>query len=237
VSRLTGAYALVTPSAPEISTGRDRRLRVSDQQGVDMERAVLPVLRRADGRVVASVLLVLVLAVAWTQDVLAAFTASRSAGPMTFTSSSVTLTTSPTSALITYSNMKPGDSVTNSITVTNSGGSQLRYAISSSATNADGKALKDQLVLTVKTVDATVPATPCDDFDGTLLYSGDLDSTAGKLVGDNTQGSQAGDRTLSASTNEILCFRAILPLSTSTAYQSASTTGTFTFDAEQTANN
>src|SRR3954451_4272391 len=170
-----------------------------------MERSVPSALRGAGGRIVASVLLVLVLVVAWTRDVLAAFTTQKSAGSLTFTSSTIALTTSPTSALITYSTMKPGDSVTNSITVTNSGGSQLRYAISSSATNADGKALKDQLVLTVKTVDATVPATPCDDFDGTLLYSGDLDSTAGKLVGDNTQGAQAGDRTLSASANEILC--------------------------------
>ena len=202
-----------------------------------MERAMPRVLRGVNGRIVSSGLLVLVLVVAWSQDVLATFTGQKVAGPLTFTSSTIALTTSPASALITYSSMKPGDSVTNSITVTNSGGSQLRYAISSSATNADGKGLKDQLVLTIKTVDATLPATPCDDFDGSLLYTGDLDSTAGKLVGNNSQGAQAGDRTLSASTNEILCFRASLPLSTSTAYQGASTTGTFTFDAEQTANN
>src|SRR4051794_21975046 len=202
-----------------------------------MERAVPPVLRGAGWRIAASGLLVLALVVGWTQDVLAAFTMQNSAGSLTFTSSTVALTTSPTSALITYSTMKPGDSVTNSITVTNSGGAQLRYAISGSATNADGKALKDQLILTVKTVDATTPGTPCSEFDGTLLYSGDLDSTAGKLVGDSSQGSQAGDRTLAASANEILCFRASLPLSTSTAFQGATTTATFTFDSEQTANN
>jgi len=196
-----------------------------------------PVLRGTGWRVAASVLLVVVLAVSWTQDVLAAFTGTKSAGPMTFTSGTVTLTTSPTSALLTYANMQPGDSVTNSITVTNTGNSQLRYAVSSSATNADGKGLKDQLVLTVKAVDATTPGTPCNDFDGAELYSGDLDSTAGKLVGDSAQGAQAGDRVLAASANEILCFRAHLPLSTSTAYQSATTTSTFTFVAEQTANN
>jgi spore coat-associated protein N len=133
--------------------------------------------------------------------------------------------------------MTPGDSVTNPITVTNSGNVQLRYAVSSSATNADGKALKDQLVLTVKTVDVTTPGTPCNDFDGTQLYTGDLDSTAGKLVGDNTQGSQAGDRTLASAANEILCFRASLPLATANTYQGATTTATFTFDSEQTANN
>jgi hypothetical protein len=202
-----------------------------------MDRARRRVLASADGRIVASALLVLVLAVAWTQDALATFTTSRSPGAPTFTSGTVTLTTSPTSALVTYTNMQPGDSVTNSITVTNSGNSQLRYAISASATNADGKGLKDQLVLTIKTVDVSTPGVPCDDFDGTQLYTGDLDSTAGKLVGDNTQGSQAGDRTLNSSASEILCFRATLPLSTSTAFQGASTTATFTFDAEQTANN
>jgi hypothetical protein len=195
------------------------------------------VLRGTGGRVGASAVLVLVLAVAWSQDALAAFTGQKTAGPITFTSGTVALTTSPTSALLTYANMQPGNSVTSSITVTNTGSSQLRYAVSSSATNADGKALKDQLVLTIKTVDVSTPGVPCDDFDGTQLYSGDLDATAGKLVGDSAQGAQAGDRTLSASTNEILCFRASLPLSTSTAYQSATTTGTFTFDAEQTANN
>ena len=201
-----------------------------------MER-VPRVLRSTERRVVASVLLVLVLALAWTQDAFAVFSTSRSPGSATYTSGTVTLTTSPTTALITYSTMQPGDSVTNSITVSNTGNSTLRYAISSSATNADSKALKDQLVLTVKTVDVTTPASPCSEFDGTLLYMGDLDSSAGKLVGDNTQGSQAGDRTLSGSTNEILCFRANLPLSTPNTYQGASTTATFTFDSEQTANN
>lgn len=195
------------------------------------------VLRRTDARIVASVLLVVVLALTWTRDTLAVFTDQDTVGANTFTAATIGLTTSPTTALITYSNMQPGDSVTNSITVTNSGNVQLRYAISSSATNADAKALKDQLVLTVKTVDVTTPGTPCNDFDGTQLYSGDLDSTAGKLVGDSTQGSQAGDRSLNASNNEILCFRASLPLATGNTFQGATTTATFTFDSEQTANN
>jgi camelysin-like metallo-endopeptidase len=202
-----------------------------------MENAMPTVLRRTDARIVASVVLVVVLALTWTRDTLAVFTDQDSVGANTFTAATIGLTTSPTTALITYSNMQPGDSVTNSITVTNSGNVQLRYALSSSATNADGKALKDQLVLTVKTVDVTTPGTPCNDFDGTQLYTGDLDSTAGKLVGDSTQGSQAGDRSLNAAANEILCFRANLPLATGNTYQGATTTATFTFDSEQTANN
>jgi hypothetical protein len=194
-------------------------------------------LRRNDTRLAASVLLVLALALAWTHDTLAVFTDQDTVGSNTFSTITISLTTSPTSAVVSYSNMRPGDSVTNSMVVTNAGNDQLRYAISSSATNTDGKDLKDQLVLTIKTVDVTTPGTPCDNFDGTQLYTGDLDSTAGKLVGDNTQGSQAGDRTLNASANETLCFRASLPLTTGNTYQNATTTATFTFDSEQTANN
>jgi hypothetical protein len=195
------------------------------------------VLRRTDARIMASVVLVVVLALTWSRDTLAVFTDQDTVGANTFTAATISLTTSPTTALITYSNMTPGDSVTNSITVTNAGNAQLRYAVSSSATNADTKGLKDQLVFTVKTVDATTPASPCNDFDGTQLYTGDLDSTAGKIVGDATQGSQAGDRTLASAANEILCFRASLPVATGNTFQGATTTATFTFDSEQTANN
>jgi camelysin-like metallo-endopeptidase len=167
----------------------------------------------------------------------AVYTDSQAVGGNTFTTGTVDISTSPTSALVTFSGMTPGDSTTQPITVTNGGSLEFRYAISSSATNADSKALKDQLVLTIKTVDVTTPGTPCDNFDGTQLYTGDLDSTAGKLVGDNAQGAQAGDRTLAASANEVMCFRVELPSGTGNSFQDATTTATFTFDAEQTANN
>jgi spore coat-associated protein N len=193
--------------------------------------------RRTRARLAASVLLVLVLVTAWSRDAFAAFTAQSSTGSTTVTAGTVQVSINPTSAVLSYTGMLPGDSVTNSIVVTNSGSAALRYAISSSATNTDTKALKDQLVLTVKSVDVTTPATPCDNFDGSQLYTGDLDSTAGKLVGDSTQGAQTGDRTLSAAASETLCFRAILPLATGVTYQGATTTATFAFTSEQTANN
>ena len=167
----------------------------------------------------------------------AVFTDSASIGSNTFTTGTIDISTSPASALVTFSTMAPGDSITDDIVVSNAGTLELRYAITSSATNADAKGLKDQLVLTIKTIDVTTPGTPCDDFDGTQLYTGDLDSTAGALVGSNAQGSQADDRTLAASTNETLCFRVDLALSTGNAFQDATTTATFTFDAEQTTNN
>jgi hypothetical protein len=193
--------------------------------------------RRTRARLAASGLLVLALVTAWSRDALAAFTAQSSTGPTTVTAGTVQVSINPTSAVLSYTGMLPGDSVTNGIVVTNSGSAALRYAISSSATNADTKALKDQLVLTVKSVDVTTPAAPCDNFDGSQLYTGDLDSTAGKLVGDSTQGAQTGDRTLGAGAAETLCLRATLPLATAATYQGATTTATFAFTSEQTANN
>jgi spore coat-associated protein N len=169
---------------------------------------------------------------------LAVFTDQAANDANTFTTGTVDINTAPATAFITYSNMAPGDLTTQSLVVSNDGSLELRYAISSSATDTDGKGLKDQLALTVKTIDVTLPATPCDDFDGTQLYTGDLDDGAtGYLVGDPAQGAQAGDRVLGASANETLCFRVELPLATGDAYQDATTTATFTFDAEQTTNN
>jgi hypothetical protein len=131
----------------------------------------------------------------------------------------------------------PGDSVgANPLVLTNGGSAQLRYAIASTATNTDTLGLKDALTLTIKTIDVTTPGVPCDNFDGTQLYTGDLDSSAGKLVGDSAQGAQSGDRTLAASASETLCFKVSFP-SSATGPASAATTATFTFNAEQTASN
>jgi len=167
----------------------------------------------------------------------AIFSDSEAIDANTFTVGSVDISTDPTTALVTYSAMLPGDVTTAALDVSNDGTLDLRYAISSSATNADSKGLKDQLVLTIKSVDATAPETPCDDFDGTQLYTGDVDSSDGKLVGDSTQGADSGDRNLVASASETLCFRVSLPSGTGNSYQGATTTVTFTFDAEQTDNN
>src|SRR5690242_4569686 len=66
--------------------------RGGGQAALRLRAAVMPpVLRGTGWRVAASVLLVVVLAVSWTQDVLAAFSGTKSAGPMTFTSGTVTL--------------------------------------------------------------------------------------------------------------------------------------------------
>jgi len=188
-------------------------------------------------KVLASIFVLVMMGGAMTLGSNAVFTDSAVLGTNTFATGTVDISTSPASALFSVSAMMPGDTTTQSLTVSNSGNAQLRYAISATATNADGQALKDQLALTIKTVDVTTPGTPCDDFDGTQIYTGDLDGTTGALVGSSAQGAQAGDRLLDASNNEVLCFRVSLPLATGNAAQGAATVATFSFDAEQTANN
>jgi predicted ribosomally synthesized peptide with SipW-like signal peptide len=156
----------------------------------------------------------------------------------TFSTGSIILDDAQIDALtLTTSNIMPGDTVTDDVVVENDGTSQLRYSLSTSSTNADSKALRDVLTLTVKTVDVTTPGTPCDNFDGTSVLAATALGASTAAFGNPTAGSQAGDRTLNASANETLCFRVSLPSGTGNAYQSATTTTTFTFDAEQTASN
>ena len=171
---------------------------------------------------------------------LAVFTDQATIGANAFDTGSVTISTTPTTALVTFTGMAPGDSIQPSagVVVSNDGTLELRYSITSTADNADGLLLNAALDLTIREIDVTLPATPCDDFDGAIRYGpADLGSVAGiNVIGDPTQGSQAGDRVLAASATETLCFRVELP-STATGPEGAATTATFTFDAEQTVNN
>jgi Camelysin metallo-endopeptidase len=168
---------------------------------------------------------------------LAVFTDQATIGANTFSTGSVTISTTPTTALVTFSDMAPGDSVqpTAGVVVSNDGNNELRYSISSTTTE---DILAAALDLTVREIDVTVPATPCDDFDGAIRYGpADLGSVAGtNVVGDSTQGADAGDRVLAASATETLCFRVELPLA-ARGPEGTTTTATFTFDAEQTVNN
>ena len=167
--------------------------------------------------------------------VLALFTDTASVPGNTFSTGTVDISTAPSSALVTFSGMAPGDQVTNPITVTNAGTLQLRYAATSTTTE---NTLAAQLDLTIKS-----GVTTCSNagfgVDGSVVYAtGDLGSTTGvNVIGNPAQGSQAGDRTLNASANEVLCFNVGLPSSTGNAFQGLSTTATFAFQAEQTANN
>ena len=165
----------------------------------------------------------------------AVFTDTQSVGGNTFSTGSVDISTSPTSAVVTVSDMAPGDQSTNPITVSNDGSLQLRYAIQATSTE---DVLAAQLDATIK-VGVTTCTSAGFGVDGTVLYGpGNIGSTSGiNLVGDPALGAQAGDRTLSAAGSEVLCINVTLPLGTDNTYQSLSTTASFNFIGEQTANN
>lgn len=161
----------------------------------------------------------------------ALFSDSQAVAGNTFSTGTIDISTSPTSALVTYSGMAPGDKVTAPITVSNAGSLQLRYAMSTSISGST--TLSDGLTLTIKS-----GVTTCSNAgfgtDGTQVYTGSV--TAG-AIGSSAQGSQAGDRTLTAGSSEALCFQVQLPTAAANSLQNLSATATFTFDAEQTANN
>lgn len=166
------------------------------------------------------------------------FTDSQAVANNTITTGTVKLGASPASAAVTVANMAPGDVKVGTVTISNAGSMALRYAMLSTADNTDGKGLAAQLQMTVKVGVSSCTAAGFG-ADGTVVYgAGVFGSTTGtKVFGDATAGQQAGDRTLSAGTNEALCVYVTLPSSTGNAYQDATTTATYRFDAEQTANN
>ncbi len=165
----------------------------------------------------------------------ALFTDTQSVGANTFSTGTVDISASPASAVVTFSAMAPGDKATNPVTASNAGSLQLRYAIKSTTTE---NTLAAQLDMTIKT-----GVTTCTNggfgTDGTIISGpADLGNTTGlNVVGDPTAGSQAGDRTLAASGNDILCIQVELPSGTGNSFQNLTTTATLDFVAEQTKNN
>ena len=157
--------------------------------------------------------------------------------PATFSSGTIVLDDAKIDALtLTTSEMVPGDAVTDDVVVENDGSDTLRYAVSATSTNPDAKGVRDVLTLTVRTIDATTPASPCSEFDGSLQFSGALGAST-SVFGTAAAGGGNGERELDGGSAETLCFRVTLNSGAGNAYQNATTTTTFTFDAEQTGNN
>ena len=186
-------------------------------------------------RILATLVVVSIVASLAVFGSFAIFTDTQSVPANTFSVGTLDISTNPTTALVAFSGMAPGDEVTNPITVTNGGSLQLRYAVTSTTTE---DTLAGQLDLTIKT-GVTTCTNAGFDTDGTVIYAtGDLGSTTGvDVIGDPTQGADTGDRTLNASANEVLCFNVQLPSSTGNTYQGLNTTATFDFQAEQTSSN
>lgn len=162
----------------------------------------------------------------------ALFSDSDSVTGNSFDTGTISLSTSPTSALVTFTDMFPGDSVTAELTVSNGGSGELRYAMTSSVTDTT---LSGGLSLDVKSGLSTCSSAAMDDGAlGTVVFDGTLSAAA---FGDPTQGAQAGDRTLAAGASEKLCFKVLLPLDASNTLQGLTTSATPTFASEQTKNN
>jgi len=180
-------------------------------------------------RILLSLLAIGILASLLGLGGLSLFTASMDNDGNAFTSGSVDISTTPATAFLTMTNMAPGDSVTAQLTVSNDGTLDLRYSMTTDATNVDTLDLRDALTLTIKTLGAS-----CAAFDGTDLYTGTL---ANGAIGNITPGPDTGDREITvAAGSEDLCFKVELP-SDAIGPEGASTTATFTFNAEQTKNN
>jgi predicted ribosomally synthesized peptide with SipW-like signal peptide len=170
----------------------------------------------------------------------AIWTDSQDVDANVFSTGTIDISTDPTTELVHFTSpkMAPGDEVTGSITVTNAGSLELRYAVTSTTTE---NLLAAQLDLTIKE-----DVTTCDNtgfhLSGTVIYGspvpGDLGSTAGiHIIGDPDQGQDTGDRTLAPAADEDLCFHVELPTGTGNSFQDQTTTATFAFAAEQTASN
>lgn len=130
---------------------------------------------------------------------------------------------------LSTTNMLPGDSITSAVEVENDGTGELRYDLTTAAVDTsspNGAALYTALTIQVKEVD--VDAVGCGSFDGADIFA------VGVLGATNTL---ASDRVLASAGSETLCIQVVLPGGTDNTYQDASSVTTFTFAAEQTANN
>lgn len=172
---------------------------------------------------------------------LAYFTSQVAVAGNGFTAGTIVLGVAPATAILTSAAMMPGDNVPalvpgQAVTVSNTGSGALRYAITGTSTDADVKHLNTQLLIIVRQPDGNA-GNSCALFTGTVLFNAVVPTAGVNMVGNPAQGNQAGDRVLAAGVSETLCFKASLPFATPNAYQGAASTYTFTFNAEQTANN
>jgi hypothetical protein len=157
---------------------------------------------------------------------LAVFTDGK-ASTGAWTTGTIILGVTP-SAAFSASNIMPGDTGTQVIAVQNTGTGALRYAVTT-AISGDTKGLAAQMTLAITT--GPVVSGACT---GTSLYSGSLTAAA---LGNPAQGADAGDRSVAAGATDNLCFQWTFPKASGNAFQGAATNASFTFAAEQTANN
>lgn len=117
--------------------------------------------------------------------------------------------------------MKPGDTRYAPLTVANTGTLPFTYAMSTSASNVDGKNLRDQLTIEVRLVANTAACNQAGFNASTTTLAPQGALSAAAITG----------RSLAASASEVACFRVALPSTVGDAFQGAATTATFTLSA------
>ncbi len=189
-------------------------------------------------KLAATIIVPALLATLMGTSALAIFTDTDSVSNNGFIRDTGDISTTPNTALVTFSNMPPGDSVVDDITVANNGSLEARYAVTSTTTE---NTLAAQLHLTIwDEAEEGDAGTACNIAPPvTVLYGpAELGSTTGvSVIGNPAPGFQAGDRTLAPGASEVLCFLVSLPLSTGNSFQGLTTAPTFDFAAEQTKSN
>jgi hypothetical protein len=155
----------------------------------------------------------------------AAFTDQDTLTANDFDSGTIDLTLGTTSALVTFTNMKPGDTTgPQSLLLTGAGTLSLDYTMSTTMTTDDGTPLLgDALDLTIwEDVDQDGCVAPSTGDDSAAIYDADLNG-----------GAISGARTLASAATETLCFEVVFP-SADTAPQGATADAEFVFDSTQT---
>ena len=155
-----------------------------------------------------------------------AYSGPAAAPSRTFSTGRVDISTGPNRVLVGLSGMAPGEGIAVPLTISNAGTVPLRYAMTTRIDGSSG--LSNGLILTVKR-DVVTCSNAGLQRDGTEVYQGPVTDGA---IGDPSRGPQAGDRTLDASANEVLCFHVQLPASAADTLQNLTVTATFTFRAE-----
>lgn len=184
--------------------------------------------RRTRRRGIAALLTALAALTFGAGSVSLAFFTDADSSTWSFTTGTIDIESNP--AVVTaVTAMMPGDNASDSLTISNAGTATLRYAMSTAATNPLG----NQLTLAVRAEDA---GGGCAAFTGAVIVAGGT-TLNGAAIGNPAQGAQAGDRTLAGGASEILCFRVSLASTTGNGFQGTSSVATFSFAAEQTANN
>ncbi len=132
--------------------------------------------------------------------------------------------------------LAPGAATRGRHIVENTGGQPLRYTLTSSSVDGDGKGLRDVVWVVIKASDPSSPEASCDSFDGSTLYAGQLGATSAGF-GDPRIGGHAGDRLLAPGQRDALCFEIEMPLDAGNEFQGAVTASVWTIATEQVAEN